>query len=74
MITKKVGKKLLILMALIVINAVGFVSARYYFTTSESQTTASVDIIKSAAKSSTTVVNTNRFLGLGLDLLRKFGN
>ncbi len=70
----KVKRKYLILIALLLVNFVGFFIADSYFKKQESETAATTSIIESAAATGARILYADKILGVGIDLLRKIGD
>ena len=69
----KAKKKLYIIVALILINAVGFTSARYYFSLHNTTEEIPSGLLKKFTQSSPEMISPSRFFEFGLDLLRNIG-
>ena len=69
----KAKKKLYIIAALILINAVGFTSARYYFSLHNTTEEIPSGLLKKFTQSSPEMISPSKFLELGLDLLQNIG-
>ena len=70
----KVKRKILILVALLVANVVGFLLADSYFDKHESDSVSATTIIESATKSGARILYTEKILGMGIEMLRKIGD
>jgi len=70
----KVKRKILILVALLVANVVGFLLADSYFDKHEADSVSATTIIESATKSGARILYTEKILGMGLEMLRKIGD
>jgi hypothetical protein len=70
----KVKRKYLILIALLLVNVVGFFIADSYFKKQESETSANTSFIESAAVTGARILYVDKVLGVGIDLLRKIGD
>lgn len=70
----KVKRKYLILIALLLVNAVGFFIADTYFKKQEADTSATTSFIESATTTGAQILYTEKILGVGIDLLRKIGD
>lgn len=70
----KVKRKYLILIALLLVNAVGFLIADTYFKKQRSETAESTSFLESATAVGATILYTEKVLGVGIDLLRKIGD
>ncbi len=69
----KAKKKLYIIAALILINAVGFTSARYYFSLHNTTEEIPSGLLKKFTQSSPEMISPSKFLEFGLDLLQNIG-
>jgi hypothetical protein len=69
----KAKKKLYIIVALILINAVGFTSARYYFSLHNTTEEIPSGLLKKFTQSSPEMISPSKFLEFGLDLLQNIG-
>ncbi len=70
---KKAKKKLIIIIALVAINVVGFTSARYYFSLHTTTDEIPSGLLKKFTQSSPEVISPSKFLELGIDILKKIG-
>ncbi len=69
----KAKKKLIIIIALIAINVVGFTSARYYFSMHTTTEEIPTGLLKKFTQSSPEIISPTKFLELGLDMIQKIG-
>lgn len=69
----KAKKNLYIIVALILINAVGFTSARYYFSLHNTTEEIPSGLLKKFTQSSPEMISPSKFLEFGLDLLQNIG-
>ena len=69
----KVNKKFIVIIALILVNAAGFTSARYYFSMHIDANPVSTNFIQRYNQASPAMINPSKFLEFGLDLLKNIG-
>ena len=69
----KANKKFIVIIALILVNAVGFTSARYYFSTHIESNQVSTNFFQRYNQASPAMINTSKFLEFGIDLLKNIG-
>ncbi len=69
----KSNKKFIVIIALLLVNAVGFASARYYFSMHIESKQVSANFFQRFNQANPTMINPSKFLEFGLDLLRNIG-
>jgi hypothetical protein len=69
----KANKKFIVIIALILVNAVGFTSARYYFAQHIESNQVSTNFFQRFNQASPDMINPSKFLEFGIDLLKYIG-
>lgn len=69
----KAKKKLIVIIALVLVNAIGFASARYYFSLHIDSSQVSNTFLQRFNQASPAMISPSKFLEFGLDLLKNIG-
>ena len=70
---RKLNKRFWVIVALVVINAVGFISAQYYFSFHNNEQSVTSTLIDHVTDGKPKMIKPADFLEFGLDMLRNIG-